>query len=441
MASIGNLSATISANAQQFIAEFDRADNVARRKTAAISASVDKLQTDIKKKFSASQIGTSVLSGLGIGSGFAIAERAAEQVLNYFKEAAEAAKRIEEYSTRGLEAFESRMRLGRTDEQELLRATQQRVSLEKQLAADDKKLTEASRFSGTGRGDATSRAKILATALSAESREQLRAEIEIAKLKEAQLQKSATAKQLATNEADEAQRLALIVRDVANEEELKNKSRELGVQLLKDEAEAAKELQEAQLKYASKYGPDYSAIKEIGDMTAPDIEEWTQYQEGLFEIFSSIGDRSAATFSQMVRSSEDALDSLLQSVADAFLQLSFRMGVVNPLLNAAFGLTGSSILPAFFGVGAGKADGGHVNAGMLYPVNERGVEMFAPSTSGTIIPNHKLGGGGARNVYNIDARGATTDAVKELKAMMAAMNASIEPRSVAAVRDADRRRK
>ena len=161
----------------------------------------------------------------------------------------------------------------------------------------------------------------------------------------------------------------------------------------------------------------------------------------MLDIFQSIGDRSAATFSEMVLTGENALDSLIQSVADAFLQMAFRMGVVNPLLNAAFGLTGSSILPAFFGVGAGKADGGHVNAGMLYPVNERGVEMFAPSTSGTIIPNHKLGGGGARNVYNIDARGATTDAVKELKAMMAAMNASIEPRSVAAVRDADRRRK
>lgn len=442
MASIGNLSATISANANPYISEFDRAERETRKKTASMSASIDKLQGDIRKKFSAGQIGTSVLSGVGIGSGFAIAEKAAEQVVTYFKQAAEAAQRIEESSNRTLKAFTERMGLSLTEEQKLTAATRNRISLEKQLAADDKKLMDAAKITGKGRADATSRMLILSKALTDEEREKLRAEIEEARLLEAKLSITQKTKTVASEETAERERLEMIAWDINRAEEIKNKSMESGVEILKKQKQEAKDLLEAQIEYATKYGPDYSAIKEIGDVKAPDVQPWTQYQEGLFEIFNSIGERSAATFSEMVRTGENALDSLIDSVADAFLQMAFRMGVVNPLLNAAFGLTGSSVLPALYGIGAGKADGGPVSAGMIYGVNERGREMFAPSTAGTIIPREKLSGSGrAQNVYQIDARGASTDAVRELRAMMSALNASIEPRSVAAVRDADKRRK
>lgn len=440
--SIGNVSATISANAQQFISEFGRADNEARRKTAAISASIDKLQGDVRKKFSVGQIGTSVLSGLGIGSGFAIAEKAAEQVLNYFKQAAEAAQRIEESSTRALNAFRERIQLNQTDEQKLQAATRERLSLEKQLAQDDKLLNQAAAITDKGRGAAASRMAILSKTLSAEAREKLRAEIEEAKLLEAKLTKIDKAKDLSREEADEKARIELITWEITRQEELRNKSMESGLEIIKKQKLEAKELADAQVEYARKYGPDYKAIKEIGDVEAPDLSQWTQYQESMFSIFDSIGDRSAATFSQMVLTGENALDSLLQSVADAFLQLTFRMGVVNPLLNAAFGLTGSSILPAFFGVGAGKASGGPVEGGMLYRVNENGPEYFRPNANGTIIPADRIGNGGGGGVhYSIDARGASVDAVRELRNMMLQLNASVEPRAVAAVKTANKTRK
>lgn len=41
---------------------------------------------------------------------------------------------------------------------------------------------------------------------------------------------------------------------------------------------------------------------------------------------------------------------------------------------------------------AGKATGGPVSAGVPYMIGERGPELFWPRTSGTIIPNHQLGG-------------------------------------------------
>lgn len=42
----------------------------------------------------------------------------------------------------------------------------------------------------------------------------------------------------------------------------------------------------------------------------------------------------------------------------------------------------------------GKAGGGTVTAGQSYVVGEKGQEVFTPSTSGSIIPNNKMGGGG-----------------------------------------------
>jgi hypothetical protein len=54
--------------------------------------------------------------------------------------------------------------------------------------------------------------------------------------------------------------------------------------------------------------------------------------------------------------------------------------------------------------GGGRAAGGPVNAGTTYLVGERGPELFTPSGSGSIIPNHKLGGGGGS--INITVNGA-----------------------------------
>jgi hypothetical protein len=58
---------------------------------------------------------------------------------------------------------------------------------------------------------------------------------------------------------------------------------------------------------------------------------------------------------------------------------------------SAFGGILQSILPGMFG--GARAEGGDVSAGKVYKVGERGTELFAPSRSGTIIPNHELGGG------------------------------------------------
>lgn len=62
--------------------------------------------------------------------------------------------------------------------------------------------------------------------------------------------------------------------------------------------------------------------------------------------------------------------------------------------------------------GGGKAVGGSVNSGTTYLVGEAGPELFSPHTSGTIIPNHALGGSQTVN-YSVNvANGVTPEQMK-----------------------------
>jgi phage-related protein len=86
-------------------------------------------------------------------------------------------------------------------------------------------------------------------------------------------------------------------------------------------------------------------------------------------------------------------DNLINKVK-SFIQLVKD----NPIVSGISGL-----IDRVFG--GGKAAGGMVAGGTSYLVGERGPEIFTPSGSGNIIPNHKLGGGGG-SVYNITVNGA-----------------------------------
>lgn len=88
----------------------------------------------------------------------------------------------------------------------------------------------------------------------------------------------------------------------------------------------------------------------------------------------------------------DVLRSLAQDVA----RIALRKAVTEPLAAAV----GKGIEGMF------RADGGPVTAGSSYIVGERGPEMFVPSVSGSIVPNHAMGGGGVTVVQhiNIDSR-------------------------------------
>jgi hypothetical protein len=64
-----------------------------------------------------------------------------------------------------------------------------------------------------------------------------------------------------------------------------------------------------------------------------------------------------------------------------------------------------------------RARGGPVDMGRSYLVGERGPELFTPRAAGHITPNHALGGGIVIN-QNVDARGASIDAIRLLPVAM-----------------------
>lgn len=91
----------------------------------------------------------------------------------------------------------------------------------------------------------------------------------------------------------------------------------------------------------------------------------------------------------------DATKAAMQEVAaltDAINTIpSERTFTMSVLVQGADAVGG---LGAGFGAeqwGGGKAVGGSVSAGTTYLVGERGPELFSPSSSGTIIPNNKMG--------------------------------------------------
>lgn len=103
------------------------------------------------------------------------------------------------------------------------------------------------------------------------------------------------------------------------------------------------------------------------------------------------------------------------------------------LFGGGGGTTGADDFVNTFG--PGKASGGAVSAGTLYPVGERGMEMFRPAVNGSIIPNNALGGSNVVNIHNhIDARGATQDLVKVLPSILDQTSRATEARIVERLR-------
>ena len=93
------------------------------------------------------------------------------------------------------------------------------------------------------------------------------------------------------------------------------------------------------------------------------------------------------------------LGDLLNNVADKFLDIALNQ--------ALFGnIGGGSVTGGLFKF-LGFARGGRPPVGKPSIVGEKGPELFVPRSSGTIVPNNKLGGGGSTSVtVNVDASGS-----------------------------------
>lgn len=130
------------------------------------------------------------------------------------------------------------------------------------------------------------------------------------------------------------------------------------------------------------------------------------------------------TIVEMVKTGKMQISDLVSSILTDMARLAIQQTITKPLfdgLSAALTGAGKNLwgsttpsggvsaapnisydAPAFR-MGTPKASGGPVFPGMIYPINERGLEYFAPSVPGTVIPANGMGGGGGVVNLNITA--------------------------------------
>jgi hypothetical protein len=109
---------------------------------------------------------------------------------------------------------------------------------------------------------------------------------------------------------------------------------------------------------------------------------------------------------------EDGLKGMLKSFIDTLRRMAAEAAAA-AIFNA---LPGGGVAGFIGGLFGGKrADGGPVTGGTPYLVGERGPELFVPGSSGSIVPNHAMGGD---VVFNIDARGADAQLTRALPAIL-----------------------
>lgn len=162
---------------------------------------------------------------------------------------------------------------------------------------------------------------------------------------------------------------------------------------------------------------------------------FTPILDGLRKIFTSIKNAVMANkdeFAALMPIFKDIVDFVKNFLAPVFgTTLKVAFGIlaagIKPLVDAfgkVAGLIGSAYdnLKGFISLvknnplvkgisgaienifGGGKAAGGPVSGGTTYLVGEKGPELFTPGSSGNIIPNNRLGGGGGS--INITVNGA-----------------------------------
>jgi hypothetical protein len=163
---------------------------------------------------------------------------------------------------------------------------------------------------------------------------------------------------------------------------------------------------------------------EIEDHTKKQVEMFNDLWNDGFDAWEQNGELSAKKLGQFL------LMELGQRVLSELLdKWAASLGGLGTTGGTSGGTDWLGTLGGLFG--GGRAAGGPIQAGKFYRVGEEGPELLAAGTSGTIIPNHAMGGGPSIVIHNsIDARGASVDLVKALPAILDQNSRATEARII-----------
>ena len=197
----------------------------------------------------------------------------------------------------------------------------------------------------------------------------------------------------------------------ADKEILENKQKQIEAAFKKSIIENADAEVQAQLRR------DLVGIgEELRDHNAERAEalqldkELAEATKGIKTNFELIGQSIASGVSDNLTAAIQGTKTLGEAAKSILNDLSstlIKLGVNTILGGIAPGIFGGlpSLLP--------RANGGPVKKGGNFLVGEKGPELFVPKSSGTIIPNNKLGGGSTNISVNVDASGSSVQGNNE----------------------------
>ena len=172
-------------------------------------------------------------------------------------------------------------------------------------------------------------------------------------------------------------------------------------------------------------GEEEAKTQETRIRTNLQLERSLQMQ---VELAQTIGQTFKDNFKDAILGAQsfgEAMRNVLNSIADKLLdmalQSAFSGGLFKGIFGGLFGGFGGAMMGGagggYFdpvtGLGVagpnfGLANGGTARAGNTYMVGERGPELFSPGVTGTVTPNHALGGS-VNVVVNVDASGSNVE--------------------------------
>ena len=177
---------------------------------------------------------------------------------------------------------------------------------------------------------------------------------------------------------------------------------ELGTEEEREALELQRKVDELKTKFA---GMDIEELenlikdnKEL-EKKIENLEKAEEAAKALDRKFEQIGESIEDGIVQNLADAVEGTQTLAEAAVNVLNQLKRKLIEV-AIQNAISGLNIGGEVGDFF-KDVFKAEGGPVNRGRPYIVGERGPEMFVPNTSGSIVPNNSLGGGGASVVNNI----------------------------------------
>ncbi|PJE80695.1 hypothetical protein CI610_00356 [invertebrate metagenome] len=134
-------------------------------------------------------------------------------------------------------------------------------------------------------------------------------------------------------------------------------------------------------------------IDRMGKVIGTQGDELKQAATGWANGFSS-------AMTDMALKGEMDFGRMAESIVQDLIRIAIQSKITHSLLSAmGISTPGGETAPAA-SPPKGHATGGAVSMGTTYLVGEKGAELFTPNSSGTIIPNDRMGGNTTVNIYN-----------------------------------------